>query len=179
MKDESARYLLIDSSCFNKIIYKIIKSGLFNYEHEISDLFNACDIFEKNNVPDEYRKIIVKINLPFTLGYEAEEYITGFPFDITSGKIVKENDKKIITVSNYSYLNKAIINEISFRTELIYFNFDDVKDFLSKLDENGLLNLYIKSVEDFFGTHINLDLNYNEFVQDKKLYKNKKKYRKK
>lgn len=168
MKDKCARYLIIDANYFNKSIYKFVKNGLFNYKYDLYNFIRVSDIFEQNNIPEEYRKIIVKINLPFTLGYESEEYITGFPFDISSGKITKENDKKIITVSNYSYLNKIYRNEINFKAELIYFNFDDIKEFLLKLDNNGLLNLYIKSVEEFFWVHIDLDLNHSDYIKEKK-----------
>jgi len=61
---------------------------------------DASQIFEKNSIPEEFRKVIIKINLPFCLKKEAEEYIMRFPFDITGGKTEKEGNKRIISVSS-------------------------------------------------------------------------------
>ena len=174
MKDEKAKYLIIDSLEINKQLYKVTREAASNDFYNVykpNGMMDASKIFEKNGIPEEFRKVIVKINIPFCLKKEAEEYTMGFPFDITAGKIENENNKKIITVSScpvYDYYdNQEFRDKIKFRTELIYSNFDDVMDFLLKVDNAGLLRLYLQSIKEFFDISINLDL-INEVWEESK-----------
>ena len=104
-------------------------------------MMDASQIFEKNGIPEEFRKVIVKINIPFYLKKEAEEYTMGFPFDITGGKIEKENNKRIISTSSRPvydyYANEEFRDKIKFKTELVYSNFDDEGNLISRY---GLMN---------------------------------------
>ena len=68
MKDEKARYLIIDSTEINKQLYKVTREAAFNdfYNvYEPNGMMDASQIFEKNGIPEEFRKVIVKINIPF------------------------------------------------------------------------------------------------------------------
>ena len=186
MKDEKAKYLIIDSTEINKQLYKVTREAAFNdfYNvYEPNGMMDASQIFEKNGVPEEFQKIIVKINIPFSLKKEAEEYTMGFPFDITAGKIEKENNKKIITVSSCPiydyYANQEFRDKIKFRTELVYSNFDDVMNFFVAVDKKGYTKLYLQSIKEFFDMSVNLDLlfqSWNEYQKNAtkalKLYKN-------
>lgn len=174
MKDEKAKYLIIDSTEINKQLYKVTREAAFNdfYNvYEPNGMMDASQIFEKNGIPEEFRKVIVKINIPFCLKKEAEEYTMGFPFDITGGKIEKGNNKKIISASSgltYDYYaNQQFRDKIKFRTELVYSKFDDVMDFLLKVDDEGYLKQYLQSIKEFFDISINLDLVEETWIESK------------
>ena len=174
MKDEKARYLIIDSTEINKQLYKVTREFAFNDFYNVyqqNDMVYASQIFEKNCIPEEFRKVIVKINIPFCLKKEAEEYTMGFPFDITGGKIEKVNNKKTISASSgltYDYYaNEQFRDKIKFRTELVYSNFDDVMDFLLRVNDEGYLKQYLQSIKEFFDISINLDLVEEAWIESK------------
>ena len=174
MKDEKARYLIIDSTEINKQVYKVIREDAFNdfcNVYEPNGMIDTNSVFENNGIPEEFRKVIVKINIPFCLKKEAEEYTTGFPFDITAGKIEKVNNKKTISASSritYDYYaNEQFRDKIKFRTELVYSNFNDVMDFLLKVDDEGYLKQYLQSIIEFFDISINLDLVEEAWIESK------------
>ena len=174
MRDEKAKYLIIDSTEINKQLYKVTREAAFNEFYNVykpNGMMYASYIFEKYGIPEEFRKIIVKINIPFCLKKEAEEYTMGFPFDITAGKIEKENNKRIISVSScpvYDYhANQEFRDKIKFKTELTYSTFGDVMDFLLRMDDEGYLKSYLQSIKDFFDISINLDLVEEAWIESK------------
>jgi len=176
MKDQKAKYLIIEASEFKKQLYKVSRKFSFNdfeNRYEPKGFVNAKQIFEKNDLPEEFHKIIIKINIPFCLKEEAEEYTMGFPFDITAGKIEKENNKKIITISSSPiiYDRQLVRPKISFKSELSYSNFDDVMNFLQRVSDEGYLKSYLKSIKEFFDISLDLDLLYELWY---KLEKNPK-----
>lgn len=185
IRDEKAKYLFLDSTEIHKQLYKIRRQSGFNdwFNIYIPDkMIDAREIFRKNNIPEEFQKIIVKINIPFCLKKEAEEYTTGFPFDITAGQIEKENNQKVITVSNCPIFedNQIFIDKIKFRTKISYSNFEDVINFLLKIDEKGYLKSYLQIIKDFFDISINLDLLFQSWNESQektkkalKIYKKK------
>lgn len=188
MRDERAKYLIIDSTEINKQLYKVKREFDFNdfdNVYEQNGMMSANNIFEKNGIPEEFRKIIVKINIPFCLKKEAEEYTMGFPFDITGGKIEKENSERIISASSgltYDYYaNQQFRDKINFRTKLVYSNFDDVMNFFVEVDKKGYTKLYLQSIKEFFDMSVNLDLLFQSWNESKenpqkalKLYKKKR-----
>ena len=129
----------IDSSKINKLLEE--REQLLKKIAELPNgMIDANSVFEKNGIPEEFRKVIVKINIPFCLKKEAEEYTMGFPFDITGGKIEKVNNKKTISASSgitYDYYaNQQFRDKIKFKTELVYSNFDDVMNFFHKFGKS-------------------------------------------
>jgi hypothetical protein len=188
MQDERAKYLIIDSTEINKQLYKVTREAGFNDFYDVyktNGIMSSNSIFEKNGIPEEFRKIIIKINIPFCLKKEAEEYTMGFPFDITGGKIEKGNNKKTISASSgltYDYYaNEQFRDKIKFRTKLVYSNFDDVMNFFIAVDKKGYTKLYLQSIKEFFDMSVNLDLlfqSWNESQENPtkalKLYKENK-----
>ena len=165
MRDERAKYLIIDSTEISKKVYKVTRKAAFNdfyNEYKPTGKMNASYIFEKYGIPEEFRKIIVKINLPFYLKKEVQEYTMGFSFDINTMEVEYKNNKKIISASSgntYDYdANQLLIDKIKFRTELAYSTFDDVMDFLLKLDEQVYLKSYLQAIKEFFDISIDLNL---------------------
>ena len=174
MKDEKAKYLIIDSTEIHKQLYKVTRKCAANDFYNIykpNGMIEASQFFEKNGIPEELRKIIVKINIPFCLKKKAEEYMAGFPFNITAGKIEKENNKSIISVSSYPvydyYENYEFREKIKFSTELAYSTFDDVMFFLLKVYDEGFFKKYLQSIKEFFEVSINLDLVKETWIESK------------
>ena len=128
MKDEKAKYLMIDAMEISKQLYNMKREFSFNDFDNIyipAGMITAREIFNNYDIPEEFHKIIVKVNIPFCLKYESYEYIMRFPFDITGGKIEKKNGYKYIEVFNYPvfYGNNMFNDMIKFRTQLKYFRY--------------------------------------------------------
>lgn len=184
MRDEKAKYLMIDVLDISKQLYSVERVFAFNdfdNVYTLDRVITAKEIFDKYNIPEEFQKIIVKINIPFFIKYEAEEYVMGFPFDITGGKVEKKNCKKYINVSNYPlfYDNQIFSNKIMFRTELKYFKYNDVMEFLSKVRDSGYLKLYMKSINDFFDNFVDVDYIFKVWDEEKDAKKALSRYKQK
>lgn len=172
MKDEKAKYLIIDAEKINKQLYnclRIFSLNDFENIYEPSGMIDAKKIFKENGLPEEFHKIIVKINVPFFLKKDAEEYTMGFPFDIAAGKIEKENNNKYITICNRPiyYDGQVFRDKIKFKTELEYSNYIDVMKFLAEVAAEGYLKAYLKSIKEFFDISINLDLIFKSWNESK------------
>ena len=77
MNGKIKKYLIVDVSCFKKKVSGFYDSGIF-----------AKELFDKNNVPLEYQKNIIKVNLPMIFDrYEAKELTTGFSFDSIGNRL--------------------------------------------------------------------------------------------
>ena len=168
MKDEKAKYLIIDAKEINKQLYNVKREFTFNI-YTKDKVISAKTIFDKYNVPEKFQKIVVKINSPFFIKREVEEYTMGFPFDITAGKIEKENNDKYISASNFPFIydNQVFKDKIKFKTQLKYSKFDEVIDFLSQIKDSGYLLLYLNSIKDFFDVNLDLDYLYEIWNQEK------------
>lgn len=162
MKDEKARYLIIDSNEIKKQLYNVKREFAFNDWDNVyipNKIIDAKEIFDKYNIPEEFQKIIIKVNIPFFIKTEAYEYIFGYPFDITAGKIEMDNNQKYITVANSQIFSNGHVfrDKIKFKTRLNYFNFDGVNEFLQNVESNGYLELYLQSIIDFFDESLDLE----------------------
>lgn len=184
MKDERAKYLMVDVTQFNKTLYRmerLFEFNDFNNVYTPEDVITAKEIFDKYNIPEEFQKIIVKINIPFFIKYEAEEYVMGFPFDLTGGKIEKENGRKYINALNAPLFrdNWVFRDKIKFRTELKYFKYDDVMEFLYEVRDAGYLKLYMHAINDFFDNNVDLDYMFDVWDEEKDVKKTLTRYKKK
>lgn len=184
MKDERAKYLMVDVTDFNKTLYRmerLFEFNDFNNVYTPEDVITAKEIFDKYNIPKKFQKIIVKINIPFFIKYEAEEYTMGFPFDLTGGKIEKENGKKYINALNAPlyYDNWLFRDKIKFRTELKYFKYNDVMVFLYEVRDAGYLRLYMQAINDFFDNSVDLDYIFNVWDEEKNVKKTLARYKQK
>ena len=170
MKDERARYLIIDASDITRQLYRIqreLKFNELNNEYYRESKINASEIFEKNNIPEEFQKIIVRVSGSFFSIKEAEEYTMGFPFNFKQKRIEKVGGKrKSVIVDNRPFYHdgQTFNDDIEFRTELKYSSFEDVLDLLKKMHETGCLNLYLQSIKDFF----NLSRTMNDSLRKNK-----------
>ena len=89
MKDEKAKYLIVNAKDITKQLYEVERVATYNDFDNIyhkKEKVSASEIFTRNNVPDKYQKIIVKVSSPLFSKKEAEEYIIGYPFNYVAKK---------------------------------------------------------------------------------------------
>ncbi len=170
MKDEKAKYLIIDAMDINKQLYNMRREASLNDWYNVytpDRTVYAKKIFNKHGVPKQFQKIIVKINDLFFIRYDAKEYTMGFPFDVKAGRIEKENNDKYISIPSAPILydDQVFKDKIKFKTQLKYYKYDEVIQFLSKIKDNGYLQPYLESIKDFFDITLNLDRLYEEWNQ--------------
>ena len=182
MKDESAKYLVVNADNITKQLYEVERvaycNDFDNIYHRVNKI-SANKIFAKNNVPAEFQKIIVKISEPFFLNKEAEEYTTGFPFDFATKIIEKTNNKKYIRMNNspISYDGSIFDDKIVFKTEVKYASFNDVMYLFEEMYKKGCLDNYLQSVKEFLDVSLDLQLLFETWHETKnkrkalKLYK--------
>ena len=170
MSDKKRKYLMIDATSFKKKVTEV----------EDSDTL-AKELLDKNNVPLEYQKIIVKVNVPMIFSkYEAEEVTTGFPFDLTAGKIENNGVEKFICASNLpGYFNgQTFERNIYFRSKLQYNNYDEVMDFLGEIYDNGYFKQYLESIKQLFSLNLDLEILFTIWNEEKNSSKTLKRYKK-
>ena len=161
---------MVDVNCFKKKLSEIC----------VTDTL-AKELFDKNKVPLEYQKIIIKVNIPVIFSkYEAEELTTGFPFDLTTGKIEKEDNQEFICASNLpGYFNGQIFDRnISFKTKLQYINYDEVMKFLGKIYDKGYFQQYLESIKQLYSLNLDLDFIFKVWNEEKNARKTLRLYKK-
>ena len=163
MKDERAKYLIVNAADITKQLYQAERvaycNDFDNIYHRVEKI-DANEIFAKNNVPDEFRKIIVKISAPILSKKEAEEYTMGFPFDFANKTREERNNKKYIRMNNSPiYYGGSIFDDkIVFKTEEQYVSFNNIMYFLEETYKNGCLENYFQSIKEFFDMSLDLGL---------------------
>ena len=170
-KNMKKKYLFAQCDEIFRPIYEVQREFSFN---DFDNVFyetgkeNAEAIFEANGVPEEFRKVVIKVNIPQLFGYEAEDYLTGYPFDITGYTRFKRKDdiKYICGQGLYKKLNEYV----SFKTLFDFKSYYDVIAFYNRIKDAGLSEEYVKSVSQFFahvpvcdikGDNITYSLNKN------------------
>ncbi len=172
MKDEKAKYLLVDASNVSKQLYRMERvascNDFYNMYHRINRV-KASEIFNNNNVPEEYQKIIVKVENSVFSKNKVEEYIMGYPFDYRTKLVFKKDNNKYIIMNNKPlYYNECCFaDKIIFKTELFYNSFNNVLDFLKCLCKEGYLENYIKSIKEIFNVTLDLDFFYKLLIDSK------------
>ena len=148
MKNEKAKYLIVDSSEIEKKLYEMERIFAFNasfHDYYVIGKAKAKEIFEKNNTPEKFQKIIIKITSPLLTGHEAEEFIFGMGFDLTGRRVERIN--KELYVNGVScpifYDNNGFHDFIEFKTRIKKVRYNEIISFLKDLKNEGLLEIYI------------------------------------
>jgi len=163
MKDEKAKYLMVEANEINKktFTHKRVAdcNDWFNIYSE-DKIISAKEIFEKYNIPEEYQKIIIKITSPLLIGHKAEEFILGMAFDLTGKRVEKINNELYVNGVNCPifYDNQVFYNFINFKTRIKKVRYNEIISFLKEIKKEGLLEGYINSLKEFFD--ISLKINY-------------------
>ena len=184
MIDEKAKYLIVKATDITKQLYqneRVAYCNDFYNIHHRTEKIDANKIFDKNNVPEEFRLIIVKISSQIFSKKEAEEYIVGFPFDFTTKTIEKIDNKEYIKMNNSPiYYDESVFEDkIVFKTEKQYTSFNNVMYLLEEMYKEGCLENYLQSIKEFFGVYHDLELLFDAWHQTHgkqktlKLYKSK------
>lgn len=134
----------------------------------LNDLFNECGI------PDKYQKIILKINIPLLWKkHEAEEFVTGYPFDVTGQETKKVDNKKIVhfvdKVEPDNFIK--IKRSISIKTALDKIDYEEVITFYKELKEQGFLKNYLEALIKLFGLNQDLIFDIENIEQINKSHK--------
>lgn len=176
------KYLLINATDINKQLYQFERvaycNDFFNIYHRVKKI-DAKKIFEKNNVPDEYQKIIIKISAPVFKRNKAKEFMMGFPFDFSMKTREKIDNKKYIRMNNIPiyYDGNIFDDKIVFKTEEQYTSFNNVMYFLEEIYKKGCLENYLQSIKEFLDISLDFGLvfdlwheSHNKRKVVKKLY---------
>ena len=179
MKDEKAKYLIVDANEIEKKLYEMERTFAFNdsfNDHYVIGKEKATEFFLKNNIPEKFQKIIIKITSPLLTGYESEEFLLGMHFDLTGRRVERIN--KELYVNGVScpifYDNNGFHDFIEFKTRIKKVKYENVLLFLKELKKEGLLESYIDSLKEFFDISINVkytidDENVLESIKQYKL----------
>ena len=114
----------------------------------------------KNNVPEQFRKIMVKIYSSSLIRKEAVEYITGFPFDYKDKFIHTNNDIKYINMNSIPIMvdGNIIDDRIQFDTKEFYVSFNNIMYLLEEMYKKGCIENYLKSIKAFFDIYLDYGL---------------------
>ncbi len=165
MKEEKAKYLLVPSNTVIQSLYVKEKESGFNdnwVEAYWKENIVSSEVFNRFNVPEEYQRIIIRIN-NYLFNKSLNEFITNINFDIW--KIYRENNIKRIDAFiskedsdlHHMMSNSFIYNRVSFDTKLDYYSYSEVLDFLKGMDNDRYLKAYLDSI-----TNIMLNKYYNK-----------------
>jgi len=158
----------------------MVDANLFE-KKMVKDVILADTIFNQNNIPLQYKKIIIKVNIPVIFNKcELEELTTGFPFDLTGGKIENRDEEKFICASNLpGYFNGQIFDRnISFKTRLQYKSYDEVMKFLSEIYDKGYFQQYLESIKQLYSLNLDLDFIFKVWNEEKNARKTLRLYKK-
>lgn len=152
MNDEKRRYLMVDANEMIKVLWKFERVAAFNdfYNQYYSDDKISFDYyFEKNNIPEEFRKII------FSLGYadfHAEEFNTGFKCKLVRKRITRKNNKIYINGIDYPLGGDEDFLEGTFRfsTSFKLYKYNDIMNFYRDLKDADYLELYLQTIKEAF-----------------------------
>ena len=156
MKEEKAKYLLVESSDLLKKVYEIRRESGFNDNWNVAlsrKFIEAREVFNYFNVPDEYQNIIIGIRNGL-FKKRVEEFITNYNFDkynvIKSDRIIEAS----ISYEREQTLGfmgwQPLYDRIKFNTELNYHNYLEVLYYLKSIDDSGYLKQYIDAINNIF-----------------------------
>jgi hypothetical protein len=143
MSDKKYHYIFIDA-------VKLLKETYGKYDH-----FNRCQIpgriqnmkedFDKNGIPEELQKVIIKIKPKPIFNRYACEYTLNIPLNLNFKQLSDENHVDIQNVEDEDSAFGITCYD-RFQPSL----YDQVIQFLENLKLKGLLPNYLRSIATFF-----------------------------
>lgn len=172
MKEIKAKYLLVDSENISKKNY--ILRQVFD-GRTTSDVYvshgrkTMNDFFQDNDIPTQYRKLIIKIEQMPILKNRAFEYTLDIPFDFDNALIYDTIYGKKIDINSYSFTlpDAPYAEEINCMTDYQFVPYSDIKAFMQEVVQSGLLVGYLYSIKQFFEIDRDLALSCERFDDDK------------
>lgn len=141
-------YYLIDAQDINKKIYestrRMVANDFVNDYDEVGTI-NAKELFE--NIPNEYRKIILKVPNSILKRKNGKEYFTCQPFKISyNNKKDTISAKNVIIPNMFTWIDESIFIEGKIKKLTI----DEVKTFYEIIRCFGLENEYFEDLSNLF-----------------------------
>ena len=149
---KAEKYLLVPSTDLLKKDYYLVEENFGGWwtTAYLNDYIEAEKVFDYFGLPEEYQKIIIKVN-NYLFRKSAREFVTGFKFDEL------EEEKRIRACISYENLkgysisgNQLLFDRIKLNTEAKYYNIIQVLKFLKQVDDAGYLEKYIQSLDNIF-----------------------------
>ena len=166
-KDSKCQYLIIDAKNVVNYPIDVLHRKFVSYNKCDKPFIDLNEVFEKYDIPEEYRLFVVRIN-QFISRYECQEYLTEIPFDYTGYTRFKKNTPKIIR-------GRAITNNpnniIEFETPMVFKNFHDITNFYVSLTNDGLFDRYKMALLEIFSLSFSYD-NLNAIKKYRHINKN-------
>ena len=183
MISERAKYLIVNA---NDIFKQLYQKERVAYCNDYENIYNrvgkisANEIFDKNNVPKEFQRIIIMISTPIFSKKEAEECITGYPFNFQAKSIKNAGNKKYIMMNNRPiYYDGCMFNDkFVFKTEERYTSINNVMYFLEEIHKEGYLENYLQSIKEFFNISLDFDILFASWNETQSMKKAKNLYMK-
>ena len=172
MKEIKAKYLLVDSENISKKNY--ILRQVFD-GRTTSDVYvshgrkTMNDIFRDNDIPTQYRKLIIKIEQLPILKNRAFEYTLDIPFNFDNALIYDTIYGKKIDINSYFFAlpDAPYAEDINCTTDYQFVPYSDIKAFMQEVVQSGLLVGYLYSIKQFFEIDRDLALSCERFDDDK------------
>lgn len=173
------KYMVVDASKFCTIGGIVCKDAaddlslvLTSYFDDI--IFGGVNIFDKYEIPEEYRKIIINLTSKekfYTKCINGEEVLTKIPFIIEREKAGYGITYRGIQKSyKYGLVGCAFYNhrDYSEKVECANANLYDVVKFYRDLRDNGLLKKYVSCLMELMSlVRFNCNYLYNDELFDK------------
>lgn len=177
MNNKIARYLFVDSRNMTKTIFELRQELICNDKVNIFEkdtIVSASKIFKKNNVPKDFRKIIIKLNRIITPSnsnnVKSYEFLSAKPIDLSvckkeSVRTFKGTNKVNEDLCDWflAPLNNFIVNDKTY-------SYESVIEFFKKMKENGCLEDYLKSIYEIFNLSYHLHFMYEENLKESKKF---------
>lgn len=172
MKEIKAKYLLVNSENISKKNY--ILRQVFD-GRTTSDVYvshgrkTMNDFFQDNDIPTQYRKLIIKIEQLPVLINQAFEYTLDIPFDLDNALIYDTIYGKKIDINScsFSLSDVSYAEKINCVTDYQFVPYNDIKTFMQEVVQSGLLVGYLYSIKQFFEIDKDLALSFERFDDDK------------
>ena len=152
MKRNNEKYIFVNSKDIKRCSYEVRREFACNdydnvYYHNGYETIDK--LFEENNIPEKYRKIILQINCKIKkrklFRCQAKELINRKEFKLQ----VQSNDKTMLFIKG-ARPSIEITKWVVFSTNSDLFEYDKVHEFFLELLQLGLLDNYLNTVLSFF-----------------------------
>lgn len=158
MRDERAKYLIVDAKKFYKTLYssqRVASRNDFDTEFSYAGTVTADKILTDYQIPEKLQVVIFKLSGK----KEIEEYITGMPFYVADKSKNQETGKKEVSLRSKPiyYLGQSFSDKYFVRTELFGGSFENAVYFLEQMQKVGCLERYIEAMREIMD--VKYDLN--------------------
>ena len=149
-RNNNGKYIFVNGEELTRPVYTVTRELVLNdYEsfYHLIGKETMNDVFDRNNIPSEFRKVALKVNFPLLLRKTAEDCVTKTRYAIARTKV----DGRILIdgLVDGCYFREFL----EFRSFPTFANGYEVLHFYKDLKDAGILKKYIYAVADVYGKH--------------------------